>query len=420
MRKPEKSTNNLAIYVFAAIDVLLAIFTFIMWMLIDGDSEFALIRSVSVLIAGCPLALFLSNKILITRGKQLAADNNLVVDSDGSLVNIGKTYLMVIEKSEDLAKGEPIVTDIFPAEALTSSGYSLINLEDEIVRIAGILESKSDHPFAKAIYQYIKELHPYEDDEDEELELTNIQASPGNGATAELNGQKIYAGNYNYISQYVFVHDELREKGEALSSMGKTPFYYATGKRILGIIAVADSIKEDSVEAIKELKNMGVHVVMLTGDNENTAKALGKQAGIDKVIAGLMPEHKKTMLELLEGYENALFSMNQKEKSLLDTVAKIRLSRQINKMMKENLFWMIGFNALCVFFASGVLYNLMECALEPLASLILMIFSGIIVVWNASRLKIFDIHDPSKDKRIKNPITDIKVHGIIDSDSIKS
>ncbi|WP_026515899.1 heavy metal translocating P-type ATPase [Butyrivibrio sp. MC2021] len=425
--------------IFVPIVIIIALFTMFIWLLVGAEFGFALARAIAVLVISCPCALGLATPVAIMVGNGVGAKNGIMFKTAASLENTGKTKIVAIDKTGTITKGEPIVTDIFPAEALTSSGYSLLNnLEDELVKIAGILESRSEHPLAKAINSYIKDLHPYEDDEDELLEVSDFEALPGNGLKAVLNGHNIYGGNLEFIEKYAYVQSELKEKAESLAAMGKTPVFYAIDKRFLGIIAVSDTIKEDSAAAIKELKNMGLKVVMLTGDNKGTAKAIGEQAGVDEIIAGILPGQKENAIKELQKYGSVAMigdGINDApaltradtgiaigagtdiaidaadvvlvRNSLLDAAAAIRLSRKVLKNIHENLFWAFFYNVIGIPLAAGAYIHLFGWALNPMFGAAAMSLSSLFVVSNALRLNFFDIHDSSKDIVVKDPVTEI-------------
>ncbi|MDC7295200.1 heavy metal translocating P-type ATPase [Butyrivibrio sp. DSM 10294] len=428
--------------VFVPAVIIVALFTLFIWLLVGKEFGFALSRAIAVLVISCPCALGLATPVAIMVGNGKGARNGIMFKTAAALENAGKTKIVAIDKTGTITKGEPIVTDIFPAEALTSSGYSLLNnLEDELVKIAGILESRSEHPIAKAINSYIKELHPFEDDEDELMEITDFEALPGNGLTAVYNGHKIYGGNLEFIEKHAYVHSELKEKAEGLASTGKTPVFYAIDKRLLGIIAVSDTIKEDSAAAIKELKGLGIRVIMLTGDNEGTARAIGEQAGVDDIVAGILPGQKESVIRSLQEYGKVAMvgdGINDApaltradtgiaigagtdvaidaadivlvRNSLMDVASAIRLSRKTLKNIHENLFWAFFYNVIGIPLAAGAYISLFGWALSPMFAAAAMSLSSFFVVTNALRLNLFDIHDNSKDKAIKDPVADITIN----------
>lgn len=428
--------------VFVPAVIIVALFTLAIWLLVGREFGFALSRAIAVLVISCPCALGLATPVAIMVGNGIGAQNGIMFKTAASLENAGKTKIIAIDKTGTITRGEPIVTDIFPAEALTSSGYSLLNnLEDELVKIAGILESRSEHPLAKAINSYIKDLHPYEDDEDEPAEISDFEALPGNGLKAVYNGHNIYGGNLQFIEKHAFVHSELKEKAEGLASTGKTPIFYAIDKRLLGIIAVSDTIKDDSADAIRELKALGLRVIMLTGDNEGTARAIGAQAGVDDIVAEILPGQKESVIKSLQEYGKVAMvgdGINDApaltradtgiaigagtdvaidaadivlvRNSLMDVAAAIRLSRKTLKNIYENLFWAFFYNVIGIPLAAGAYISLFGWALNPMFAAAAMSLSSFFVVTNALRLNLFDIHDSSKDKAIKDPVENIIIN----------
>lgn len=429
--------------VFVPVVIIIALLTMFIWLLVGQEFGFALSRAIAVLVISCPCALGLATPVAIMVGNGVGAKNGIMFKTAASLENAGKARIIALDKTGTITKGEPIVTDIFPAEALTSSGYSLLNnLEDELVKIAGILESRSEHPLAKAINSYIKDLHPYEDDEDEDIEVTDFEVIPGKGLKAVLNGHNIYGGNLGFVEQYAPVYSELKEKAEALAANGRTPVFYAIDRRLLGIIAVSDTIKDDSRAAIKELKNMGLYVVMLTGDNEGTARAIGQEAGVDKIIAEIFPGQKEAAIKELQKYGKVAMvgdGINDApaltradtgiaigagtdiaidaadvvlmRNSLMDVPAAIRLSKKTLKNIHENLFWAFFYNIIGVPLAAGAFIHLFGWALNPMFGAAAMSVSSFLVVTNALRLNLFDIHDSSRDVPVKDPVTDIILKG---------
>lgn len=447
------STKGVA---FFALEVCSALLVLIIWMNVVTDVDFAHLRGLTVFLTSLPLALFIAQAIAVLSAKDKLEKEGIHVRSTAVLEKAADTRIIVIEKSGTITKGEPIVTDIFPTQALTSSGYSLLNnMEDELVKVAGIIESKSDHPFAKAIDQYIRELHPYEEDEDEDLEITDVQAFPGAGVLAKLGDQSICGGNYEFVSKHVYIHDELRAKAESLSSLGKTPFFYAIGKRLLGIIAVSDTLRDDAKDAVNELKNMGIHVIMLSGDNENTTEAIGRVVGTDEIVAKVLSSEKEAVIKKLRthgfltlvgskttdtaAYKAADLSMviggiddnadedylittedvEASKDSLKDAVAVIRLSSGIKRRNKlYNILYAVYF-LITMPFAAGLIKVYRDYTMGPVVGAVIMLAFGIALIVNARAFGSADIYDASKDRKIKNPITDSIVHGIIEADSEK-
>ena len=423
-----KRVDKLSV-IIASVVIGIALLTMFIWILSGAGLSFALARAAAVIIIGCPCMLLVSVRFAIKAGKDVAAENKILFNTASAMEDAVKAKTIAIDKTGIITKGEPIVTDIFPAEALTSSGYSLLNnLEDELVKIAGILESRSEHPWAKAINSYIKDLHPYEDDEDDLLEVTDFEMVPGMGLKALLNGHNIYGGSLEFIEQHAHVHSELKEKAEGLASVGRTPVFYAIDKRVLGIIAVSDTIKNESVEAVKELKNMGLKVVMITGDNKGTSKAIGDHAGVDEVIAEIMPGQKENTIDELKKTGNvAVVADAVKDKaaltkadtgiaigtesatsadtadvvlerdSLLDAAAVIRLSGKVQKIVNQNILGAVIYYIIGIPMAAGAYISIAGFAIGPLTAIVVLCLVTALAIFNAMRLKSFDIHDSSKD-----------------------
>ena len=402
--------------VFVPVVITIAVITTIVWLLTGQTFGYALARGISVLVISCPCALGLATPVAIMVGNGVGAKNGILFKTAVSLEETGRVNTVVLDKTGTITEGKPKVTDIIPISAT----------ENELLGLAYSLEIKSEHPLAKAIVQKGKESQIHI------LDVQNFKALSGNGVTGELNGKTLYGGSIKFISEKVSVDDETVKLAETLAKNGKTPLFFSMDGQLLGIIAVADTIKEDSPKAIKELQNMGIRVVMLTGDNEKTANAIGAQAGVDEVIAGVMPDGKEKVVRRLKdkgkvimvgdgindapaltradigiaigaGTDIAIDSadivlMNSK---LSDVPAAIRLSRATLKNIHENLFWAFFYNAIGIPLAAGLFINLFGWELNPMFGAAAMSLSSFCVVSNALRLNFKDIHNSKKDKKIK-------------------
>ena len=402
--------------VFVPAVIAIAAVTTIVWLLLDRGVGFALARGISVLVISCPCALGLATPVAIMVGNGMGAKNGILFKTAVSLEEAGKVRIVALDKTGTITSGEPKVTDILPAAGIG---------EKELLRLACALEKKSEHPLARAILQKAEEQHLETD------EVTDFQALPGNGLTAQLNGVALSGGNLKFISTRARVSEEMQAKAEALAEQGKTPLFFSRGQELAGIIAVADVIKEDSPQAVRELQNMGVRVVMLTGDNERTAKAIGRQAGVDEVIAGVLPEGKESVIRSLKekgkvamvgdgindapaltradigiaigaGTDVAIDAADLvlMKSRLTDVPAAIRLSRATLRNIHQNLFWAFFYNTIGIPLAAGVFIPL-GLTLNPMFGAAAMSLSSFCVVSNALRLNLFDMRNPDKDKKIK-------------------
>ena len=402
--------------VFVPAVISIAIVSFIIWMLVGQTVGYALARAISVLVISCPCALGLATPVAIMVGNGMGAKNGILFKTAVSLEEAGKVRIVALDKTGTITSGEPKVTDILPAAGIG---------EEELLRLACALEKKSEHPLARAILQKAEEQHLETD------EVTDFQALPGNGLTAQLNGVALSGGNLKFISTRARVSEEMQAKAEALAEQGKTPLFFSRGQELAGIIAVADVIKEDSPQAVRELQNMGVRVVMLTGDNERTAKAIGRQAGVDEVIAGVLPEGKESVIRSLKekgkvamvgdgindapaltradigiaigaGTDVAIDAADLvlMKSRLTDVPAAIRLSRATLRNIHQNLFWAFFYNTIGIPLAAGVFIPL-GLTLNPMFGAAAMSLSSFCVVSNALRLNLFDMRNPDKDKKIK-------------------
>ena len=398
--------------------ISIAVLTTIVWLLLGHELGYALARGISVLVISCPCALGLATPVAIMVGNGLGAKNGILFKTAASLEAAGRTQIVALDKTGTITSGEPKVTDILPAEGVT---------ESELLTLAASLEQKSEHPLAKAVLAYA---------ETETIacpDVTDFTALPGNGLSARLDGMEIFGGNASFIATKVEVPEALQNDA-ALSAQGKTPLFFGGAGRLMGVIAVADTIKEDSPRAIQELQNMGIRVVMLTGDNQRTADAIGRQAGVDEVIAGVLPDGKEAVIRRLQesgkvamvgdGINDApaltradigiaigagtdvaidaadVVLMNSK---LSDVPAAIRLSRATLRNIHENLFWAFIYNIIGIPLAAGVFIPL-GLTLNPMFGAAAMSLSSFCVVSNALRLNLFDVHSTKHDRKV-NPVS---------------
>lgn len=402
--------------VFVPAVIVIALITIAVWLLCGQTVGYALARGISVLVISCPCALGLATPVAIMVGNGMGARKGILFKTAASLEEAGKTQIAVLDKTGTITKGEPKVTDIIPFEIT----------ENELLKYAYSIEAKSEHPLAKAIIVKAEELslNPYE--------VTGFKAESGNGLSAEYNGKRIIGGSKKYISSLIGISNDILSKADKLSEEGKTPLFFMLDNKLLGIIAVADVIKEESPQAIKQLQNMGIKVVMLTGDNERTAKAVGKLAGVDEVIAGVMPDGKEKVVAELKKQGKVLMvgdGINDApaltradigmaigsgtdiaidaadvvfmKSKLTDVPAAVRLSRKTLRNIHENLFWAFIYNVIGIPLAAGVWIPLLGWQLNPMFGAAAMSLSSFCVVTNALRLNFFDITNPKKDRKIK-------------------
>ena len=398
--------------------ISIAVVTTIVWLLLGHELGYALARGISVLVISCPCALGLATPVAIMVGNGLGAKNGILFKTAASLEAAGRTQIVALDKTGTITEGAPRVTDLLPAEGVT---------ETELLTLAAALESRSEHPLAKAVLAdaEAKAITP--------PEVTDFAALPGNGLTAKLDGMDIYAGNAAFIQTKLTLPAALAQQAEKLASEGKTPLFFGGAGRLLGVIAVADTIKEDSPEAIRQLQNMGIRVVMLTGDNQRTADAIGRQAGVDEVIAGVLPDGKEVVIRQLQasgkvamvgdGINDApaltradtgiaigagtdvaidaadVVLMNSK---LSDVPAAIRLSRATLRNIHENLFWAFIYNIIGIPLAAG-LFIPFGLTLNPMFGAAAMSLSSFCVVSNALRLNLFDLHSTRHDHKTASP-----------------
>ena len=405
--------------VFVPAVIAIAAITIIVWLIAGQTVGFALARGISVLVISCPCALGLATPVAIMVGNGMGAKNGIMFKSAVSLEETGKTQIVALDKTGTITSGEPKVTDMIPADGVT---------EDELLAAAYALEKKSEHPLAHAILVRAKEKGV-----DERLETEEFQAVPGNGLSGRLGEDWLAGGNLKFIGGNAEITDEIRRKAEELAEGGKTPLFFSRNGKLIGIIAVADVIKEDSPQAVRELQNMGIHVVMLTGDNERTAKAIGAQAGVDEVIAGVLPDGKESVIRSLKrkgkvamvgdgindapaltradigiaigaGTDIAIDAADVvlMKSRLSDVPAAIRLSRATLRNIHENLFWAFFYNVIGIPLAAGVWIPLFGWQLNPMFGAAAMSLSSFCVVTNALRLNWFNVHDARKDKKVKS------------------
>ena len=404
--------------VFVPAVIAIALVTIAVWLIAGQTAGFALARGISVLVISCPCALGLATPVAIMVGNGMGAKNGIMFKTAVSLEETGKTQIVALDKTGTITSGEPRVTDIIPADGVT---------EEKLITWAYALEKKSEHPLAHAIL-----VKAEEQGIDGVAETEDFRAVAGNGLTAKIEGVAVCGGNLKFISEYAEISDEIRQKAETLAEEGKTPLFFSRDGKLAGIIAVADVIKEDSPQAVKELQNMGIHVVMLTGDNERTAKAIGAQAGVDEVIAGVLPEGKESVIRSLKrkgkvamvgdgindapaltradmgiaigaGTDIAIDAADVvlMKSRLSDVPAAIRLSRATLRNIHENLFWAFFYNVIGIPLAAGAWIPIFGWQLNPMFGAAAMSLSSFCVVSNALRLNWFKMYDASRDKKIK-------------------
>ena len=403
--------------VFVPVVISIAAVTTAIWLLLGQPFGYALARGISVLVISCPCALGLATPVAIMVGNGLGARHGILFKTAVSLEEAGKTQIVALDKTGTITRGEPQVTDVLPGDGIS---------ENELLAAAFALEKKSEHPLARAVVAH---------GESKGLmaaEIDGFTALPGNGLSGTLNGKALLGGSQKFVSSKAAVPDSMQKEAERLAGEGKTPLFFAKNGRALGVIAVADTIKEDSPEAIRQLQNMGIRVVMLTGDNERTAQAVGKQAGVDEVIAGVLPEGKEQVIQKLkkqgkvamvgDGINDApaltradmgiaigagadvaidaadVVLMNSR---LTDVPAAIRLSRAALRNIHENLFWAFIYNVIGIPLAAGAFISLFGWTLNPMFGAAAMSLSSFCVVSNALRLNFFDLYSAKRDKKIK-------------------
>ena len=414
--------------VFVPVVITIAVITTLVWLLAGQNFAYALARGISVLVISCPCALGLATPVAIMVGNGMGAKNGILFKTAVSLEETGKTQIVALDKTGTITRGEPKVTDVLPAEGIS---------EEELLTMAYTLEQKSEHPLAKAVLEEAqsRELKP--------RMITDFTALPGNGLSGKTEGSSLLGGSYTFIREKIEENGEkLQQQAEQLAKQGKTPLLFAKDEKLLGMIAVADVIKEDSPQAIAELQNMGIKVVMLTGDNEQTARAIGKQAGVDEVIAGVLPDGKEQVIGSLKqqgktimvgdgindapaltradigiaigaGADIAMDAADivLMKSRLSDIPAAIRLSRATLKNIHENLFWAFFYNVIGIPLAAGVWIPLFGWKLNPMFGALAMSLSSFCVVSNALRLNLFRMYDASKDKKVTHKSASVKKNG---------
>lgn len=398
--------------VFVPVVIVIALITIVVWLVAGKEVGFALARGISVLVISCPCALGLATPVAIMVGNGKAARNNILFKNAVALENTGKTQIVALDKTGTITSGKPVVTDIVGKD------------KDELLKIAYALESKSEHPLASAIVEYGK------NNNIKKQEINEFSIDAGYGLKGEYEGNTVAGGNFAYINKFANINDEFKKKADEFAKEGKTPLYFCKDKEVLGIIAVADVIKEESIVAVKNLKNMGIKVVMITGDNEQTAQAIGKKAGVDEIYAGVLPQGKEEIIrKLSESGKTAMVgdgindapaltradigiaigagtdvaidaaSVVLMKSDLRDVPGAIRLSKGVLRNIHENLFWAFFYNVIGIPLAAGVWFPLFELKLNPMFGAAAMSLSSVCVVTNALRLNLFKVHknDGSSD-----------------------
>ena len=414
-------------------DLQTTLITFIGWLIAGENVGSALSYGIAVLVISCPCALGLATPVAIMVGNGVGAKNGILFKTAASLEAAGKIQIVALDKTGTITAGEPDVTDIIPVAAKDAN---------ELLEIAYTLERKSEHPLAKAVLKKAEELNM------SPREVTDFAAVAGNGLSAKSGGQVLVGGNYKFISEQISVSDTVKDRCDKLASEGKTPMFFGRGSELMGIIAVADVIKEDSPKAVLELKNMGVHVVMLTGDNERTAKAIGRQAGVDEVVAGVLPDGKEEVIRVLKehgkvamvgdgindapaltradigiaigaGTDVAIDAADivLMKNRLIDVPAAIRMSRAALHNIHENLFWAFFYNMIGIPLAAGLFVTFTGWKLNPMFGAAAMSLSSVCVVTNALRLNLFKLYDAGKDKKNRKNKKRISV-SIISGDAV--
>ena len=404
----------------------IAVVTTLIWLLVGQTAGFSLARGICVLVVSCPCALGLATPVAIMVGNGVGARNGILFKNAEALQEAGNIQIAALDKTGTITSGKPVVTDIVTADGIT---------EEELIGKAFALEQMSEHPLARAVVWYANEKSGSESCGESCGMVRDFRALPGNGLTANYAGETLYGGNYRFISSKIRVSGQMKAESERLASDGKTPLFFAAGGKLLGIIAVADTMKEDSAQAIRELRNMGIHVVMLTGDNRQTAEAIGKQAGVNEVISGVLPDGKEAVIRALQkkgkvamvgdgindapaltradigiaigaGTDVAIDAADivLMKSSISDVAACVRLSRRTYRNILENLFWALVYNSLLIPVAAGAYSHLFGITMDPMLGAAAMSLSSFCVVSNALRLNLMKIHDASKDKKMKKAV----------------
>ena len=413
--------------IFVPVVISIAVITTVIWLLTGQTLSYALARGISVLVISCPCALGLATPVAIMVGSGIGARNGILFKTAVSLEETGKVQIVALDKTGTITSGEPVVTDIVPAGQVS---------EEELLTLAYSIEKLSEHPLAGAVVELAQQRSV------KALPVEELSSLPGNGLKAVLDGKDLIGGSMRFVGSLITVPQEVTDKAEELAALGKTPMLFVHGDRLLGMIAVADVIKEDSPRAVSELKNMGIRVVMLTGDNERTAKAIGAQAGVDDVIAGVLPDGKESVIRRLKehgkvtmvgdgindapaltradmgiaigaGTDVAIDAADivLMKSRLSDVSAAIRLSRAAIRNIKQNLFWAFIYNIIGIPLAAGAFVHLFGWTLDPMYGAAAMSLSSFFVVTNALRLNLINIHDPKHDRPLKEPVGAIDLGG---------
>ena len=413
--------------VFVPVVIAIALATIAIWLIVGRPAGFALARGICVLVVSCPCALGLATPVAIMVGNGMGAKNGILFKNAEALQEAGNIQIVALDKTGTITKGEPSVTDLIPAAGVK---------EEELLIHAFALEQKSEHPLAKAVTDWVRSRNSAGSAGPEDIKVDDFRALPGNGLAGTVDGHRLYGGNSSFIRTKTTIPADMLTEAQCLSDEGKTPLFFAYENRFLGIIAVADTIKEDSAEAIRQLQNMGIHVVMLTGDNERTANAVGSKAGVNEVVAGVLPDGKEAVIRRLSEFGKVAMvgdGINDApaltradigiaigagtdvaidaadivlmKSSLLDVASAVRLSRHTYKNILENLFWALIYNTLLIPTAAGAYVKLLGITMNPMLGAAAMSLSSFCVVTNALRLNLLDIHDASKDRPMKKKLS---------------
>lgn len=415
--------------IFVPVVLTLSLITLIIWLIVGKDTAFSLSRAISVLVISCPCALGLATPVAVMVGSGVGAKKNILFKTAESLENTGKTKIVALDKTGTLTKGEPVVTDVIP-----TGDFSF----DELVSLASSLEKNSEHPLGKAVMKYASENNT------EISDVSDFKTLSGSGLSASINGERIIGGKFDFISDYCNISDDMKEKADKLSDEGKTPLYFAKNDKLIGIIAVSDELKEDSINAVETMKKSGLSVVMITGDNERTAKAVAEKAGIEKFYAGVTPDEKGKIIEKLksegrtamvgDGINDAValtsadtgFAIGSgtdiaidsadvviMKNSLTDVASAITLSRKTLMVIKQNLFWAFIYNIIGIPIAAGALIPLWNIEMSPMIGAAAMSLSSFFVVSNALRLNFVKINNDKKERKNKSMEITMKVEGMM-------
>ncbi len=415
--------------IFVPVVLTLSLITLIIWLVVGKDTAFSLSRAISVLVISCPCALGLATPVAVMVGSGVGAKNNILFKTAESLENTGKTKIVALDKTGTLTKGEPVVTDVIPTGDFSS---------DELVSLASSLEKNSEHPLGKAVVKYASENNIKISD------VSDFKTLSGSGLSASINGERIIGGKFDFISDYCNISDDMKEKADKLSDEGKTPLYFAKNDKLIGIIAVSDELKEDSINAVETMKKSGLSVVMITGDNERTAKAVAEKAGIEKFYAGVTPDEKGKIIEKLksegrtamvgDGINDAValtsadtgFAIGSgtdiaidsadvviMKNSLTDVASAITLSRKTLTVIKQNLFWAFIYNIIGIPIAAGALIPLWNIEMSPMIGAAAMSLSSFFVVSNALRLNFVKINNDKKERKNKSMEITMNVEGMM-------